>query len=370
MQRFLTFLALLAATTGAGNPASAATAIPEDKYSAVVLVYHRIGEDAYPDSNLRTEQFMDHLQEIASADYTVLPLSEIIDAVKNHRELPPRALAITFENAYRSALDNAIPALLEKNIPFTVFYSSGQLDAKTAENMSWQELKKLAQNQNVSIGVLPAAYSNLAREPEDEIRRQVNKALLRYREEFGSEPTFFSYPFGEYSLPYKKIIADSGFTAAFGLHSGTVYEGADFFALPRFTMTERFGDTERFRLVVNALPLPAIDIEPRDPQIGGAAPSIGFSLPPSLENESADLSCFVSGRGQPEIERLGNRIELRLADIPGDERVRLNCTMPGPMDTQTDVEQWRWLGMVLAGQSVPAPERTTEETNPPPDGPQ
>jgi peptidoglycan/xylan/chitin deacetylase (PgdA/CDA1 family) len=368
MQRFVLSIGLLSVLISpwTGGIANAATAIPEDKYSAVVLVYHRIGEDAYPDSNLRTEQFMDHLQEIASADYTVLPLAEIIDAVKNHRELPPRALAITFENAYRSALDTAIPALLAKNIPFTVFYSSGQLDAKTEENMSWQELKKLAQHQNASLGVLPASYSRLAREPEDEIRRQVNKALLRHREEFGQEPKFFAYPFGEYSLPYKNIIADSGFTAAFGLHSGTVFEGADIFTLPRFTMTERFGDTERFRLVVNALPLPAIDILPQDPQIGTSAPSIGFSLPPSLEKEINNLSCFVSGREQPEVQTLGNRVELRLADIPGDERVRLNCTIPGPLDTQTDVEQWRWLGMILAGQTVPAPD----ETNPPPDGPQ
>lgn len=369
MQRFLIFTALLGAllATG-GNAASAAGPIPEDKYSAVVLVYHRIGEDEYPDTNLRTDQFMEHLDEIASADYTVLPLDEIIDAVKNHRELPPRALAITFEGAYRSTLDAAIPALLERKIPFTVFYSSGQVDSGSGEIMTWNDLKKLNQHSGVTLGVLPASYSRLAREPEAEIRRQVNKALVRHREEFGTTPQYFAYPFGEYSLAYKNIVMDSGFTAAFSLHSGTVYEGADLFTLPRFTMMERFGDLSRFRLVVNALPLPATEIEPRDPQIGTAAPKIGFSLPASLEKESSDLSCFVSGRGQPEIERIGNRVELRLADIPGDERVRLNCTIPGPMDPQTDVEQWRWFGMILAGQSVPAPE--TNETNPPPDGPQ
>lgn len=362
MQRFLTFLILLAAA-GAGNPASAASVLPEDKYSAVVLVYHRIGEDAYPDSGLRTAQFMEHLEEIVGADYTVLSLGEIIDAMKNHRELPPRALAITFEGAYRSILDTAVPALLDREIPFTVFYSSGQVGS--GEVMTWQDLKKLDQ-QGVTLGVLPASYSRLAREPAEEIRRQVNKALVRHRDQFGRTPEFFAYPFGEYSLAYKNIVMDSGFTAAFGLHSGTVYEGADFFALPRFTMTERFGDIERFRLVVNALPLPATEIEPRDPQIGTDAPKIGFSLPPSLEKESGNLSCFVSGRGQPEIEILGNRVELRLADIPGDERVRLNCTIPGPTDPQTDIEQWRWLGMILTGQSV----SPSEETNPPPDGPQ
>ena len=367
MQHILISLAFIALT--GVQSALAATNIPEDKYSAVVLVYHRVGEDAYPDSNIRKEQFLEHIEELSSGDYTVLPLETLIDDIKNRRKMPPRTLAITFEGAYRSTYENAIPLLLEKHLPFTVFYSSGQLDNGAEETMAWQELKKLAGQKDIGLGILPASYSRLVDASEDEIRRQVNKALVRHREEFGRDPVFFSYPFGEYSLAYKKIAADSGFTAAFGLHSGTVYEGSDFFALPRFSMTERFGDIERFRLVVNALPLPATDIEPQDPKIGTAAPSIGFSLPPSLEKEIKNLSCFVSGRGQPDLEIIGNRAELRLSDIPGDERIRINCTMPGPTDQETNIEQWRWFGMMLAGQKGTAPA-STEDTNPPPDEPQ
>lgn len=370
MRRFALFLALFSALPAFGVTIANASpvAIPEDKFSAVILVYHRVGEDAYPDSSLRLVQFAEHLNEIESGGYTVLPLSEIIDAVKNNRELPPRALAITFEGAYKSARNNAIPQLLDRKIPFTVFYSSGEIDSNDEQAMSWRDLKDLANKDGVSLGVLPASYSKLADEPEDEIRRQVNKALIRHREEFNADPEFFSYPFGEYSKSYKDIIAGSGFIAAFGLHSGTVYPGADFYALPRFTMTDRFGDIERFRLVVNALPLPAIDIEPQEQQIGALAPSIGFSLPESLEKEIRNLSCFVSGRGEIENQILGNRVELRLKDLPGDERLRLNCTMPGPTEIGADVEQWRWLGMMLVGQGVPAPPEN--ETNPPPDGPQ
>ncbi len=366
--RYLTFiLAVLTALVACGS-AFAASSLPEDKYSAVVLAYHRIGEDAYPDSNLRTDQFVAHIDEIANSDYTVLPLAEILSAVKERRELPKRALAITFEGAYKSTLEKAVPLLLEKNLPFTIFYSSGQIGSGSEEIMGWNELKNISGKQGVSLGVLPAAYTRLSGQSEEEIRRQVNSALVRHREIFAAEPQFFSYPFGEYSLTYKKIIRESGFQAAFALHSGTVYEGSDFFVLPRFTMTERFGDLERFRLVVNALPLPAIDIEPQEPHLGAGLPKIGFSLPPSLEKEIKDISCFISGRDQPELEILGNRIELRLKDIPGDERLRLNCTLPGPMDTDLDVEQWRWLGMLLIGKTLTPAEE--EDPNQQPDVPQ
>ncbi|MGB4057322.1 MAG: polysaccharide deacetylase family protein, partial [Alphaproteobacteria bacterium] len=327
--------------------AMAAISLPEDRHSAVILAYQRIGEEAYPDNNLLEEQFLDHVKEFTNGGYTILPLAAIIDAAKNHRELPPRTLAITFEGAYKSALGKAIPELLKNNIPFTIFYSSGQIDGNSEQMMGWSELKSLSNNAGVSLGILPAAYARLADKPGDEIKRQINKARMRHREVFGNEPEFFSYPFGEYSLAYKNIVAHSGFKAAFGLHAGSVYDGSDFLALPRFSMSERFGNIDRFRMIAASLPLPAIDIEPQDPHLGTDTPSIGFSVPLSLKTELKNLSCFVSGQPQPDIQTLGNRVEVRLTATPNGERLRVNCTMPGPMDTEHDTEQWRWLGMIL-----------------------
>lgn len=50
MQRFVLSIGLLSVLISpwTGRIANAATAIPEDKYSAVVLVYHRIGEGRLP----------------------------------------------------------------------------------------------------------------------------------------------------------------------------------------------------------------------------------------------------------------------------------------------------------------------------------
>jgi peptidoglycan/xylan/chitin deacetylase (PgdA/CDA1 family) len=373
MTKLALLAALLVLLPCAVHDARAAVSLPEDKYSAVILAYHRVGEEAYPDTNLRIAQFQEHIQEITSGDYTVLPLGTIMEAIKNHRELPPRALAITFEGAYESAMQNAIPLLLEKNLPFTIFYSSGQLDSGNEQFMSWEELKFAANKNGVDLGVLPASYSRLADQPRDEIRRQVNKAVQRHREVFGVQPRWFAYPFGDYSLAYKKIIQATGFQAAFGLHSGTVFESSDYFSLPRFAMTERYGSLERFRLVVNALPLPAIDLEPQDPYLTGERPSIGFSLPAALEREIGDLSCFISGQPQPEMEIIGRRVEIRPLQIPDqipdDARLRLNCTMPGPVDTETDMEQWRWIGMFLTAKNI-VPVAGGDEPSPPPDGPQ
>jgi peptidoglycan/xylan/chitin deacetylase (PgdA/CDA1 family) len=326
----------------------AGTTIAEDRSSAVILAYHRIGEDAWPDTSLRTDQFVAHIEELTGGGYNVMALPAILTALENDEKLPPNTIAITFEGAYQSAYENGMTMLLQKNIPFTVFFAADNADNGAGQYMGWAALRSLNRSELVSLGILPASYTRLAAAPRADILTQVNKAKIRFREEFGQEAALFSYPFGEYSLAYKKIISELGFDAAFGLQSGVAAPFSDFMALPRFTMTEIYGDLERFRMVTNALPLPAADIEPQNPFLNTNTPSIGFSLAAGLVPEKRALSCHVSGQDvQPDLEFLGeSRVELRLAQPVTEERTRVNCTMPGPL-LRGEPQGWRWLGMLL-----------------------
>ncbi|MCB1532549.1 MAG: polysaccharide deacetylase family protein [Alphaproteobacteria bacterium] len=334
-------LALLLALTALIRPGFAA-GLPVDESSAVVLSYSRIGEDAYAATNLRLDQFHEHLEEFKSERINVMPLPEILTAVSAQTPLPEHTLAITFSGAFKSAYENAMKPLLEADIPFTVFFASDNADTDAGQHLNWKELKALSENPLVSFGLLPASYTRLSAEDDSEILRQINKARTRTREELAIEPKIFSYPFGEYSARYKTLIKDQGFTAAFGLHSGSIYAGADMYALPRFSMTERYGNLDRFELVMNALPLPATEIEPQDPFLENTMPAIGFTVTPALAENLGNLSCFISEQNAPTIEKLGeNRIELRLHEALSEERTRVNCTIPAGDD------RWRWLGMLL-----------------------
>ncbi len=358
MKAALAFFTLLLPVV-LGTPALAS--IPEDGHSAVILAYHRIGDDANPDSNISTEQFLSHIDEIEDGQYNVMPLPDLMAALKTNASLPPRTIAITFEGAFKSVLANAVPVLLEKKIPFTVFYSSDYADGGNAQYMDWNDLKNLAAYGNVSFGILPSSYDRLAGEPESEIKRQVNKARMRHRDMLGGEAQFFSYPFGEYSTAYKSIIEGSSFTAAFGLQSGAVFGASDFFALPRFTMTDKYGDVERFRTVAQTLPFPVLDVEPQGTELNAEKPAIGFSVPDYLVGSLKSLSCFATGQPQPEIHVLDERVELRLKETISEGRIRVNCTLPGPSNPDDDTPAWRWFGMLLVNQeeipeSMPLPD--------------
>lgn len=337
----------------AAGAAHAQTKTPDsasyDRASAVIFAYQRVGEDLHPANSLSTELFKSHVAELIEGEYHVAPLSEIVTALQSGGKLPDKTVAITFNGAYQSALNNAIPVLLANNLPFTVFFSPDQADGKTPEYMGWDDIKRLNRSAQVTIGLHPASYTRLTESSADEIRRQVNKALNRYREELKGDPQFFAYPFGEYTKTFRDIVAASGFKAAFGQQSGVAYSGSDQFALPRFAMTESYGDNERFRMTALSLPLPVTDITPDDPHLAAGVPLVfGFTLDESLAGKIPQLSCFISEHGKADLEVVGkNRLEFRAGQTFESDRVRVNCTMPGPDPKPGEDQRWRWFGLLF-----------------------
>lgn len=364
---FFRLILMVIACTGAALPCNAQSQdeIPQDRSAAVIFAYHRIGEDLYPATNIRREQFEEHLRELTSGAYHILPLPRIVSALKDNERLPENSVALTFDGVHNSAMEYAIPLLVKKEIPFTLFVPTDHLDSHSPRYMNWHEIKKLSRHNFITFGLHPASYTRLMDQPDDEIKRQINKARSRFREETGKEITLFAYPFGEHSAAYKKIVKDMDFTAAFGQQSGVAYAGSDLYALPRFSLTEGHGGTERFRLTARALPLPLSDIVPDDPYLKNAMPDIGFTFDETLAGKIDKLSCFVSGQPLPAIERVGaRRVELRLARPVEDERTRINCTLPVTTD-EDDTVRWRWFGMLLTlPQSMmtsPEPDEDAEE---------
>lgn len=337
------FYLILLAMTLLAMPAGAQS-IPADASAAVILAYYRVGEDEYPASNLRIEQFTEQMQELSNSSYHVMPLKDIVAALATHQPLPPRTIAITFEGGYKSLLKHALPVLQQHNFPFTVFYAGDMAGAESEQYLGWNDLKTLKQNKIADFGLLPANASAMAGQSEKIILESLNRARVQEREKLGLQSTLFSYALGQYDIAYRDLIKAQGFNAAFGLQSGVAYAGADMFTLPRFTMTENYGDLERFRMVVNALPLPVTGLEPENPVLKEPKPLIGFSIDEHLKEKIKSLSCYITGESNPQQEVVGEtRIELRLSAPLLEDRNRINCTIP----VTGEEGRFRWFGMML-----------------------
>ena len=345
-----------------GIPAAAAN--DYDDNAAVIFAYFAIGNDNNPTASLRTEQFIQQINELTSGGYNVAPLDNVIDAFAAGRTLPARTVAITFDGADKSILQNAAPLLIDHELPFTVFIPADRVSSEKPPFMNWDDLRKLKRSGLVTFGLHPSSYSRLADNNPNEIKRQINNSIAVIREELEVNVGLIAYPFGEYDENYKQIVKSMGLKAAFGQQSGVAWSGDDRFALPRFTLTERYGDMDRFLMTANALPLPATDISPDDPHLNSLTPSIGFTAPDELSKSLKSLSCFSSSAEKPELQILGNRVEIRMSKPFREDRPRINCTLP-VAGAPGEEPRFRWLGMMY---TVPqdlfdqaASERAKEE---------
>lgn len=309
--------------------------------SAVVLMYHRFGEAKYPSTNTTLAQLEAHIAYLKQNDFTVLPLPDIVRALKEGRDLPPKAVAVTIDDAYKSVVTEAWPRFKRAGFPVTLFVATQAVDKNYTDIMSWDDVRALAAD-GVVIGGHGHAHHHAPVLSADAVRADLETMQARFQTELSAVPDLYAHPYGEAGLEDLAILREAGFVAAFGQNSGPVYAQANRYLLPRFALNETYGAMDRFELVVNTKPLRAVDPVPADPVLRAQPKTLRFTVvqPPG---DLAGLSCFG-----PRGERLGvTHTANTVALTPGQTfpvgRARVNCTMKVK-------DQWYWFGQeFLAG---------------------
>ena len=307
--------------------------------SAVAVVYHGLGE--VNGSTTSVSDFESHLSLLASPKYEVLSLPQIVNSLRNDSALPEYTVAVTFDGAHISIYKEAWPRLKALSLPFTVFVATDLIDSEGKNYMSWDQLRELS-SAGVTIGSLGRTYGHLVTGHDPETAaNDIGYAQQRFLQELGGVPELFGYPFGEHSSALQAVVARYGHAAAFGQHSGVLHPNENFLALPRYPLVASFAHLDRFRTVVESLPLPVTDIVPVDALIHENPPLLGFTVSKNL-GPLDQLACYLAQSGRLDIEQLGpSRIEVRFLEPLKQGRGRVNCTLPGPGG------RWHWFGMQL-----------------------
>jgi peptidoglycan/xylan/chitin deacetylase (PgdA/CDA1 family) len=95
----------------------------------VVLVYHRVGERGLDPWRLTIDReiFGGQMKALAR-DWAPLSLAVLVEGFAR-RQLPERAVAVTFDDGYADNLEIAAPILVEHGIPATLFVATDLVDA-------------------------------------------------------------------------------------------------------------------------------------------------------------------------------------------------------------------------------------------------
>ena len=249
-----------------------------------------------------------------------------------------KKILITIDDGFSSFYENAWPYLKENKIPFILFISTQPVGK--FGYMNWEQIIEIEKEDFVFIGNHSHSHEYMVNFDFEEFKKDINQSIKIFEEKLGYNPIYFSYPFGEYSLKQKNYISKK-FKYAFGQHSGVIDINKDKFELPRFPINEKYGDLDRFKFLINLLPLQYKKLIPEEKLI------TNNNNPPKMVveffNEQKNLNkinCFSNEGDKWEKSKIKlneKKLLVKFRDKFKSRRGRINCSL-------NDSDGWRWFG--------------------------
>jgi peptidoglycan/xylan/chitin deacetylase (PgdA/CDA1 family) len=190
----------------------------------LILTYHSVGADADLELDLTITQFREQLQRL-SRDYEVVPLDALVERLANGVASPSARplVAITFDDAYRSFAEVALPILAEYGFPVTLYVPTESLDTgaefpwtagvragrpELLRPMSWDQLGAALASGLVSIGNHTHRHRVVHTLPEADVRAEIMTCNEMLRQRVGASPTSFCFPAGRSSETAVSVVRE------------------------------------------------------------------------------------------------------------------------------------------------------------------
>ena len=311
-----------------------------EDFGIISIMYHRFNENKYPSTNIQLNVFNEQLKIIEDEGIKFIHPKKFKENLSNNKM--ERKILLTVDDGLLSFYENAWPILKQKKIPFILFVNTREVGS--FNYMNWDQLRELYKSEFVEIGNHSHSHEYLVDESPNVIKEDILKSIKIFETKLGKNSDFFSYPFGEYSLAFKKIIKELGFKYAFGQHSGVIDETKDLWELPRFPINEKYGEIERFKTLVRTLPFKYKKITPEDKYLlqSKNPPEINIIFFENIKNLE-NISCFSNEGNKWRNSNIRfketNVLKISITEKFVGERGRVNCSL-----RERD-KFWRWLGL-------------------------
>ncbi len=303
-------------------------------------MYHRFNEDKYPSTNIQLDVFRKQLDIIEKEGLKFINPSDFEETLSTKKK--ERKILLTIDDGLLSFYENAWPILKEKKIPFILFVNTREVGSYNY--MDWEQIIELHKEENVEIGNHSHSHEYLVDESTDFIKSDILTSIKIFENKLGVNSKFFSYPFGEYSIDFKKIIKDLGFKYAFGQHSGVIDETKDLLELPRFPINEKYGEIDRFKTLMKTLPFKYKNINPEDRYLlqSNNPPLVKIEFYNDISNLKK-INCFSNEGNKWRNSQISfsdeNNLNIKISEKFVGERGRINCSL------KEHNGFWRWLGI-------------------------
>jgi peptidoglycan/xylan/chitin deacetylase (PgdA/CDA1 family) len=187
-----------------------------------VLVYHNLAERGRGRMVLAASSFEQQMRYLKENGYRVVSLTDLVEWMQLGRQLPRRAVALTFDDGYRAFKQHAYPVLRELGFTATLFVYTDYVGAGR-NAMSWEDLRQLAA-EGFDVQAHSKTHGDLKRAPGEgdaQHARRLHQELAEPQEIFqrhlGRRSAILAYPYGSWDEDVLARAREAGYLAAFSV---------------------------------------------------------------------------------------------------------------------------------------------------------
>ncbi|HWL71369.1 MAG TPA: trifunctional glycosyltransferase/class I SAM-dependent methyltransferase/polysaccharide deacetylase [Geminicoccus sp.] len=212
-----------------------------------ILVYHRVAEDGPPTLRpyrISPADFEAQLDWLRENGFTGISLETFREAACGRMRLPKRSVMITFDDAYRDMLANALPALHERGFPATVFVVTGaagtvaswdEVHGTPAPLLGWDEMR-LMRRKGVTFAAHGASHTPFTGLSPEELLAEAQHAAETLRRELGEPCDSIAYPYGAHDEAVCRQLSGCGYVLGFTCEERHWRKGDPLMRIPRITV--------------------------------------------------------------------------------------------------------------------------------------
>ncbi len=316
----------------------------------VILLYHHVATDTPPSTSISPTDFRAQLEYLRDNDFSVIGLDTLIEALRNGKPVPDRAVAITFDDGYASIYSEAFPMLQSFGYPFTLFLSTDPINRSQANYMTWAQVRELSDAGVVIANhLIEHPYMLTRQEGETDqqwLQRQRVETLTAEEtiaNQTGQSHRYLAYPYGEFDPAIKSLLGELNFVGL-AQNSGAVGYNSDFLALPRYPLASIYADLDSARTKLDTKAFNVSLLSPVSPVTTVRNPPVTLQFDPG-DYKLDQIGCFANSEPIPMtwLDKENGLVELRPdQEYPG-RRWRYICTAPDPQSRRYYWYSVQWI---------------------------
>ncbi len=199
---------------------------PQGYQTVPVLAYLKLAEKKSGRLVVARSVFERQMEFLHQNGYQPVSIDRLVDYLNMKRELPPKAVVITFDNGWRSVYKIAYPILKKYRFPATVFIYTNFIGAPKA--LTWQQLREMSAH-GISIQSQTLSLPNLTRLAPDArlqdhimtLERELGQSKALIQKNIGKPCNYLAYPFGKTNDLVIAMAKKFGYRAGFTLNRGS-----------------------------------------------------------------------------------------------------------------------------------------------------